>query len=76
MHPAMLRQFAADHIQELITQACDVRLAREARRASRHRPPAHLRRSTRLYEQQRESRLEPRILVEPGVHDRVKSGRP
>jgi len=50
MHPAMLWQFAADHIQELITQAGDVRRAREARRGSRHRPSAHLRRSTRLYE--------------------------
>jgi hypothetical protein len=76
MHPAMLRQFAAHHIQELITQAGDVRRAREARHASRHRPSAHMRRSTRLHEQQRESRLGPRILVEPGADDRVKSGQP
>ena len=76
MHPDMLRQLAADHIRELITQAGAAGRAREARCAQRHRPPAHLRRSTRLYEQQRESRLGPRILVEPGADERVKSGRP
>ena len=76
MHPDMLRQFAADHIRELITQAGDARRAREARRARRHRPPAHLRRSTRLYVQQRDSHQEPRTLVHSGADDRVESGRP
>jgi len=76
MHPDMLHQLAADHIRELITQAGDTRRAREARRARRHRPPAHLRRSTRLYAQQREPRPEPRTLVKSGADDRVESGRP
>jgi hypothetical protein len=72
MHPDTLRQLAADHIRELITQAGDTRRAREARRARRHRQPAHLRRSTRLYAQQRE----PRTLVKSGADDWVESGRP
>jgi hypothetical protein len=76
MHPDMLRQLAADHIRELTTQAGDTRRAREARRAGRRRPPAHLRRPTRLYAQQREPRPEPRILVKSGADDRVESGRP
>ena len=72
----MLRQFTTDHIRELTTEAGDARRAREARHARRHRPPAHLRRSTRLYAQQHESRLGPWILVEPGADDRVESCRP
>jgi len=76
MHPYMLQQLAADHVRELIAQAGDARRAREARRARRHRPPTHLRRSTRLYAQQREPRPEPRILVKSGADDRVESGRP
>jgi len=76
MHPVMLRQHAADHIRDLVTQAGDARRAREARRARRHRPPAHLRRSTRLYAQQRQSRPVPGTLIEPGADDRVESGRP
>ena len=76
MHPDMLRQIAADHIRDLVTEAGETRRAREARRARRHRPPAHLRRSTRLYAQQRESRLGPWPQVEPGADDRVESCRP
>ena len=76
MHPAMLRRHAADHIRELVTEAGDARRAREACRARRHRPPAYLRRSTRLYAQQRDSRPEPRTLVKSGADDRVESGRP
>jgi len=76
MHPAMLRQLTADHIRELTTDAGDARRAREARHARRHRPPAHLRRSTRLYLQQRESRLGPWPQVEPGADDRVERCRP
>jgi hypothetical protein len=70
MHPDMLRQLAADHIRELVTEAGETRRAREARRARRHRPPAHLRRSTRLYVQQRDS------LVRSGADDRLESCRP
>ena len=77
MHPYMLRQLAADQLRELIAQAGDARRAREARRARRRRPPTHLMgRSSWLYAQQRESSPEPRTLTEPGVDDRVKSGRP
>jgi len=76
MHPDMLRQLATDHIRELITQAGAAGRAREARRVQRHRPSAHLRRSTRLYVQQRDSHPEPRTLVHSGADDRVESGRP
>ena len=76
MHPAMLRQHAADHIQDLVIEAGGPRRAREARRARRHRPPAQLRRSTRLYAQQRQSRPVPGTMVEPGADDRVESCRP
>ena len=76
MHPDMLQQLAADHIRELVTEAGETRRARDARRARRHRPPAHLRPSTRLYAQQRESRPEPRTLVRSGADDRVESCRP
>ena len=75
MHPAMLRQLAADHIRELITEAGDARRANPVRRARWHRPPTRLRRSTRLYAQQRGSRPEPR---ESGPEPRalVRSGGP
>jgi len=76
MHPDMLQQLAADHIRELVTEAGETRQAREARRARRHRAPAHLRRSTRLYAQQRESRPEPSSLVKSGADDRLESCRP
>ena len=36
MHPAILRQLAADHIMELVTGAGDARRAGAARRARRH----------------------------------------
>jgi hypothetical protein len=76
MHPDILQQLAADHIRELTTRAGAARRAHEARRAGRHRPPAHLRRTTRLYAQQRDSRPEPTTLVHSGADDRVESGRP
>ncbi len=38
MHPAIMRQFAADHITQIYAEAEDVRLARRARRARRHAP--------------------------------------
>ena len=37
MHPAMLRQFTADHTRELATEAGDAR--RAGKRECRHRPP-------------------------------------
>jgi hypothetical protein len=76
MHPDMLRQLAAGHIRDLITEASDARRTHEARRARRHRPPAQLKRSTRLYAQERESRVGPRIPVGSGAGDRVESCQP
>ena len=61
MHPDILRQLAAEHTRDLITEAGQARLAREARRAQRRRLAAHLRRSTRLAAQQPGSRLGSRI---------------
>jgi Family of unknown function (DUF5999) len=63
MHPDMLRQLAAGHIRDLVTETGDARRPHQARRARRHRPPAYLRRSTPLYAQERESRLGPRTPV-------------
>ena len=76
MHPVMLRQLAADDVRNLVTEAGDARRAHEARRARRHRAPAHMRRSTRLYAQERESRLGSRTLVGSGVDDWVESCQP
>ncbi len=77
MHPDMMRQLAADHIRELTTQAGDARRTHEGRRTRRRRrPPAHLRRSTRLYAQQRESLLESGTLVHSGANDRVERCQP
>jgi hypothetical protein len=52
MHPDILRQLAAEHARDLITEASEAHRAREARRAQRRRLTAHLRRSTRLAAQQ------------------------
>ena len=38
MHPAIVRQLAADHIREIHAKAEDERLARQARRARRRAP--------------------------------------
>ncbi len=38
MHPVIIRQLAADHIEEMHVQAADERLARRARRARRRAP--------------------------------------
>ena len=46
MHRDILRQLAADHIRDLITEAGEARRAREARHTQRRRLAAHLRRST------------------------------
>jgi hypothetical protein len=48
MHPDILRQLAAHHIRELITQAGEARRAHEARHPRRRRLAAHMRRSTRM----------------------------
>ena len=46
MHPDILRQLAAGHIRDLVTEAGEARRAHEARRARRQRTPAQPRRST------------------------------
>jgi hypothetical protein len=48
MHPDILRQLAAEHTRDLLTEAGQARRAREARHTQRRRLAAHLRRSTRL----------------------------
>jgi hypothetical protein len=48
MHPDILRQLAAEHTRDLITEAGEARRAREARSTQRRWLAAHLRWSTRL----------------------------
>ena len=75
MHPDILRQLAAEHTRDLITEAGQARRAREARHARRRRLAAHLRRSTRLAAQQPGSRRESRIPVTPAAGGRVEGSR-
>ena len=75
MHRDILRQLAADHIRDLITEAGEARLAREARHAQRRRLAAHLRRSTRLAAQQPRSRQGSRTPVTPAAAGRVAGFR-
>ena len=85
MHPDILRQLAADHIRELITEAGEARRAHEARHGRRRRLvahlrrstrlAAHLRRSTRLAAQQPGSRRGSRIQVTPAADGRVEASR-
>lgn len=72
MHPDILWQLAAAHTRDLMTEAGEARLAREARHAQRRRLAAHLRRSTRLAAQQPGSRRESRIPVTPAAGGRVE----
>jgi hypothetical protein len=75
MHPDILWQLAAGHTRDLMTEAGEARLAREARHAQRRRLAAHLRRSTRLAAQQPGSRRESRIPVTPAAGGRVEGSR-
>ena len=75
MHPDILRQLAADHIRELITEAGQARRAGEARHARRRRRAAHLRRSTRLAAPQPGSRRGSRIPVTRAADGRVEASR-
>jgi hypothetical protein len=75
MHPDILWQLAAAHTRDLITEAGEARLAREARQAQRHRLAAHLRRSTRQAAQQPGSRRKPRSPVTPATGGRVEGSR-
>ena len=76
MHPDILWLLAAGHTRDLITEAAEARLAREARHAQRRRLAGHLRRSTRLAAQQQPvSRRETRIPVTPAAGGRVEGSR-
>ena len=75
MHPDILRQLAAEHTRDLMTEAGEARRAREARHTRRRRLAAHLRRSTRLAAQQPGSRRESRIPVTPAADGRVEASR-
>ena len=85
MHPDILRQLAAEHTRDLITEAGQARRAREARHTQRRRLAAHLRRptrlaaqlrrSTRLAAQQPGSRRGSTIPVTPAAAGRVEASR-
>ena len=75
MHPDILRQLAAEHIRDLITEAGEARRARETRHTKRRRLAAHLRRSTRLAAQQPGSRHRSRIPVASAADGRVEASR-
>ena len=75
MHPDILRQLAAEHTRDLITEAGAARRAREPRHAQRRRLAAHLRRSTRLAAQQPGSRRGSGIPVTPAADGRVEASR-
>ena len=75
MHPDILRQLAAEHTRDLITEAGQARHAREARHTQRRRLAARLRRSTRLAAQQPGSGRASRIPVTPAADGRVETSR-
>ena len=74
MHPDTLRQLAAEHTRDLITEAGQARRAGEARHTRRRRLAAHLRRSTRLAAQPG-SRRGSRTPVTPAADGRVEASR-
>ena len=65
MHRDILRQLAADHIRDLITEAGEARRVREARHTQRRR----------LAAQQPRSRGGSRIPVTPAADGRVEASR-
>ena len=75
MHPDSLRQLAAEHTRDLITEAGEARRAREARYTQRRRLAAHLRRSARPAAQQPGSRQGSRIPVTPAADGGVEASR-
>ena len=75
MHPDILRQLAAEHTRDLMTEAGEAVRAREARHTQRRRLAAHLRRSTRLAAQQPGPRQGSMIPVRPTADDRVEATR-
>ena len=75
MHPDILRQLAAEHTRDLITEAGQARRAREARHTQQGRLAAHLRRSKRLAAQLPGSPRQSRIPVTPAADGRVEASR-
>ena len=75
MHPDVLRQLAAEHTWDLITEAGAARRAREARHTKRRWLAVNLRRSTRLAAQQPGTRRGSRIPVTPAAEGRVEASR-
>ena len=75
MDPDILRQLAAEHTRDLITEAGQARRAREARHTQPRWLAAHLRPSTRLAAQQPGSRRGSRIPVAPAAGGRVEASR-
>ena len=74
MHPDILRQLAAEHTRDLISEAGQARRALEARHTQRRRLVT-LRRSTRLAARQAGSRRGFRIPVTPAANGRVEASR-
>ena len=75
MHPDIVRQLAAEHIRDLITEAGEARRAREARHTQRRRLAPHLRWSTRLAAQPPGPRRGSRIPVTSAAEGRVEASR-
>ena len=75
MHPDILLQLAAEHTRDLITEAGEARLAREARHAQRGRLAAHLRRSIRLAAQRPGPRRGSSIPVTSAAEGQVEASR-
>ena len=80
MHPAIMRQLAADHIAEMHAKAADERLDRKARRAPRRapstrpRPPAS---GTPSYDDPRlDAGQWPAMHEQPSRSSAATSGRP
>jgi len=72
MHPDILRQLAADHVRQMITQAGQARRAHEARQARRRQLATYLRWSIRLAARRPGSRQESTIPVTPAADGRVE----
>jgi hypothetical protein len=75
MHPDILRQLAAEHTRDLITEAGEARRAREARSTQRRWLAAHLRWSTRLAARHPRSHRGSRIPVTPAADGPVEASR-
>ena len=79
MHPAIMRQLAADHIAQMHAKAEDERLARQARRArhrapfTRPRPPAS---ETLSHDPRVDAGQQPAMHEQPSAPPLVMAGSP